>query len=133
MSRATAEKLAATVTTPDVRGSWDMEVDPEQYPQLAARLDCIEITAQLPGESHDLIFGKVKSPPPVTAYALDSGEVRADMMTFTVSLAGTVYTFTGPIVFPAGGGMRITCGTITPPPKPFPGSEEGSWSAQAQG
>lgn len=132
MSRATAKKQVVTTPAPDVKGNWDLEVDPKQYPQLAARMECFEITAQVAGVNHDLIFGNVKSPPPMTAYALDNGEVRADLLTFTVSIDGTVYTFTGPLKLPPEGGKRITEGKITPA-SADPGTEEGSWSAQAQG
>jgi hypothetical protein len=132
MSRATAKKQVVSPPAPDVKGNWDLEVDRNLYPQLAARMESFEITAQVAGETRDLIFGNVKSPPPVTAYALDDGEVRADLITFAVSIDGTVYTFTGPLELTREGGKRVTVGTITPF-SAKPGTEEGSWSAQAQG
>lgn len=131
MQRGTARKKASASTPPDMKGSWDLEIKVLEYPQLAT-LDCIKIAAQLRGESHDLIFGSVRSAPPTTAYALDNGEVRDGLVSFDLSIEGTVYTFTGKVGL-ASKGEVISNGNITPPGHQNPGGEEGSWSAQAQG
>lgn len=126
MQRGAAKKKARASTAPHLGNNWDLEVNDSRLPVL----DCIEITAQLPGVTHALIFGAVKTPPPrVTAYALMNGEVRDGLVSFNLFIDGTVYTFTG-TVNPEGD--HITDGNITPPPPPHTETDPGSWSAQAQ-
>jgi hypothetical protein len=96
-----------------------------------ADLNCLRINHQGPGESFRPILGCLRTSPPVTSYAIEDGQVTFEegnlVVSFTASIRGTVYTFTGILE-----GESIPHGTITPPP-PSPTGEDGTWTAQAQG
>ncbi|HEX8129504.1 MAG TPA: hypothetical protein VF527_10415 [Pyrinomonadaceae bacterium] len=126
MSSSAAKKTAITAGVPSVVGTWTkMQVSNDRN---LAMLDSLEVTSQVEDVNRDLIFGSVKTIPPVTAYAIENGTVTAESVSFQMSIEGIVYTFTGTV------GASSIGGSVTSPglAGSHPGTEEGSWSAQAQ-
>lgn len=131
MPNSAAKKKANLETVSSMSmGRWGLTVthDPN-----VGMLDSIEITAQVRAGGRDLIFGNVRTLPPVTAYALEHGEVTPGSgipgrVYFKLQIEGIVYTFTGTL---DQEGKQVTGGSITPPLNPK--SEPGTWTAQAQG
>lgn len=137
MSRTAPKKKANTGSIPLLPTSWDLTAISQGYGQPLSDLNRLQIYHQGEGESSQTILGSIRTAPPqVTSYAIEDGEVAFDAVTnqlrvyFTVTIQGTVYAFTGKL----DGDTRVPTGTITPgPPTPDPKSEDGNWSAQAQG
>lgn len=137
MSKTAPKKKANTGPIPLLPTSWDLTDLSQGYGYPLSELNRLQISHQGEGESSQTILGSIRTAPPqVTSYAIEDGEVTFDAGTnqlrvfFTVIIQGTVYAFTGNL----DGDTSVPRGTITPgPPAPDPISEDGNWSAQAQG
>lgn len=126
MSSSATKKKTVVQVFPSIIGKRWLTVS--HIPTLEM-LTSIEITTRVSSENLDLIFGSVKSDIPVTAYALENGEVCNGSVRFQLFIEGIVYKFTGQF---AGTGI---VGTVNDPNADTAGGldiEEGSWSAQAQ-
>jgi hypothetical protein len=137
MSKTAPKKKANTGFIPRLPILWDLTAISQGYGTPLSELNRLKISHQDEGESPQTILGSIRTAPPeVTSYAIEDGEVAFEagtnqlQMFFTVTIHGTVYTFTGNL----DGDTLVTRGTITPgPPPPNPIFEDGNWSAQAQG
>lgn len=126
MSSSATKKKTAVEVFPSIMGKRGLAVSHDPTLEM---LNSIEITAQVHSGNHDLIFGSVKSDIPVTAYAVENGELSNGSVRFQLSIEGIVYHFTGHFV-----GTDIAGTVNNPNADATNGShtEEGSWSAQAQ-
>jgi hypothetical protein len=128
MSSTATKKKSAVEVFPPILGCWSLTVSND--PNLGM-LDSIEVTASVRAVDHVFIFGSVKSDLPVTAYALEDGKIMISdgAVSFQLRIEGIVYQFTGQF-----DGTEVTGTVNNPDPSATGGlgTEEGSWSAQAQ-
>jgi hypothetical protein len=142
MSKTAPKKNADTGLIPTLPASWELTVLRGFGPPLS-ELKRLNFSHQGAGESSQLILGNVSTAPPkVTIYAIEDGKVApvgADpnplQMSFTVTISGIAYDFTGTLNGDTGVPMgTIKSRLITPNRStPNPIFEDGNWSAQAQG
>lgn len=132
MSSTATKKKSLANAIPRITGSWVLTVS--DNPQLFV-LRSIDISFQKQDETPNRIFGSVSSSPPnQTAYAIENGKVSQNLgvteVTFEVTMADIVYTFTGQVEGPVMKSGSISCSPVGS--TSLPETEEGSWSAKAQ-
>jgi hypothetical protein len=131
MSSSATKKSAQDVDIPIIVGFWDLEF--RRQHQFAS-LNSFQIYFQEPGANLNRIFGSVSSAPPGrNVYAIQNGQITIEQVTnnpivsFDVTINGTVHTFTGAV-------EGSTINSLAPADLSGGApSDEGSWSAQAQG
>jgi hypothetical protein len=137
MSSTATKKTAHADAIPPLTKSWLMKCD-AGFPAPLSELDQLQISVEEPepdGNS-DLIFGKVLSTQPATAFALENGVCSRKVanileVSFTLTMDGNSYAFVG---LAQGSDMigffaPLLLGSVRRGVE----TEEGSWSAQAQG
>jgi hypothetical protein len=120
----------APEVAPDLLGSWILTVAGSISPP-AKDLGCIEIYYQVSGDTDALLFGSVNTTGPGTSkFALENGTLKANVIVqFVVTMDGLSYRFDGAIIDPQQMEGEVTL-LLKAPGEP---TEEGTWSAQAQG
>lgn len=136
MSKTAPKKKATTGSIPRLPTLWDLTNISQGYGPPLSELNRLQISYQGQGVSSQIILGNIRTAPPeVTSYAIEDGEVAFEAGTsqlrlfFTLTIGGTVYAFTGRL----DGDTGVPRGTVRPGPAGPPVSEDGNWSAQAQG
>ena len=127
MSTSATKKKAHADAIPSIMGRWGLTVWNDPSVEM---LNLIEITDQVPSGDQDLIRGRVGGGPSGLGYEIESGVVMGSEVSFNVTTNQGVYTFRGTV-----DGSKIKNGLIRNP-SALPhekGTEDGSWSAQAQG
>jgi len=129
MTDSNAPRSAPEVA-PNLVGNWTLAVEGEIAPS-AKDLICINIYFQIQGQADSPLYGSVDSKgPAISKFALENGTLTRNVIVqFDVTMSGQIYQFNGTVKDP-----QLMEGTITlllaAPGSP---TEEGSWSAQAQG